>query len=273
MMWLSQLAYEVRHASHKLGPVLERWSLRLVTPLARDVIGGRTASTRGFVAAGRGAAFVAFAGTDPVALANWITNLNLGVRPRDLHSGFEAAVDAAWPALSAALTDLEPLPPLFVTGHSLGGALAYVAAARLWRDKQIAPSAVYTFGAPRAGSAGFARDYIKSGLGERTFRIVHGLDIVPSLPPSALGFRHAGHALICNRGERCAEGPLLPCDCDDPPFFDTLRRGYRQRLHDIATGTFLPSPRADWLGPYQKYALAPPLTDHLPERYRRALEA
>ena len=152
--------------------------------------------------------------------------------------------------------------------------LHYVAAARLWRDKQIAPSAVYTFGAPRAGSAGFARDYIKSGLGERTFRIVHGLDIVPSLPPSALGFRHAGHALICNRWRALRRRPAFcPATATTRPSSTPCGADTGSGCTTSQTGTFLPSPRADWLGPYQKYALAPPLTDHLPERYRRALEA
>ena len=41
---------------------------------------------------------------------------------------------------------------------------------------------------------------------------------------------------------------------------------------DFATGSFLPSSRSGWLGSYQKYVLTPTLTDHLPERYRRAFE-
>ena len=62
------------------------------------------------------------------------------------------------------------------------------------------------------------------------------------------------------------------CDCDDPPFLDTVKRGVRQRFLDFATGSFLPSSRDGWLGHYQKYVLPPPFTDHLPERYRRAFE-
>ena len=28
LMWMSQLAYEVRHAHHKVEPVLKRWGLK-----------------------------------------------------------------------------------------------------------------------------------------------------------------------------------------------------------------------------------------------------
>ncbi|MES1155832.1 MAG: lipase family protein, partial [Pseudorhodoplanes sp.] len=221
-----------------------------------------------------GATILSFAGTDPVAFANWITNFNLGARARDIHRGFDDAVDAIWAELPAALTSAPAAQPLFITGHSLGGALAIIAAERLQRELKIDVAGVYTFGAPRVGSQSFAQSYNACGLGDRSYRLVHGLDIVPTLPPSTLGFRHAGRMIVCERGTRFtgSEKPSL-CDCDDPPFFDTIKRGLRARLRDFATGSFIPSSRSGWLGSYQKYVLTPTLTDHLPERYRRAFEA
>jgi pimeloyl-ACP methyl ester carboxylesterase len=274
MMWMAQLAYEVRHAQAKIGPVLQRWDLRPVALLAD---GARhsldLAGTRGIVAQGRGAVIVAFAGTDPMAFANWITNFNVGARLHGLHKGFEAAVAAIRDDLLAALRTCDPALPLFIAGHSLGGALAVIAAERLKREESIAARAVYSFGAPRVGSRSFAHDYIAAGLAERTFRLVHGLDIVPSLPPSALGFHHAGRMIACGRGEHfTAHLPVSDCDCDEPLFFDTLRRGVQQRLHDIRMGSYLPSARPGLIGAYQTYMLPPPFTDHLPERYRRAVE-
>ena len=274
LMWMSQLAYEVRDAPHKVKPVLARWGLQPVALISH----GKTpraplSSARGLIATGRGATIAAIAGTDPAAFANWITNFNLGARARDMHRGFDEAVHAVWSEISAALTSDAAAPPLFVTGHSLGGALAIIAAERLQRELKINASGVYTFGAPRVGSAAFAETYNASGLGDRSFRLIHGLDIVPTLPPSALGFRHAGRLIVCGRGGRFTgtEQQSL-CDCDDPPFLDTIRRGVRQRFLDFATGSFLPSSRSGWLGHYQKYVLPPPFTDHLPERYRRAFE-
>lgn len=273
MMWMSQLAYEVRHAHHKIEPVLNRWTLEPAALIGN----GRTSirpssSTRGLVATGRGATIVAFAGTDPVAFANWITNFNLGTRARDIHRGFDDAVDTVWRTISDALKP-NKTQPVFVTGHSLGGALAIIAAERIRCELKIEAGAVYTFGAPRVGSPAFARSYNAGGLGERTYRLIHGLDIVPTLPPSRLGFRHAGRMIMCERGSRFTGTEAISmCDCDDPPFFDTVRRGFRQRIADFTTGSFLPSSRNGWLGSWHKYVLTPTLTDHVPERYRRAFE-
>jgi triacylglycerol lipase len=78
--------------------------------------------------------------------------------------------------------------PLFVTGHSLGGALAMLYAAH-WSP---APRAVYTFGQPRVGDARF-RDIYNATLGARTWRVVNEEDIVPRIPCVFGGYRHAGN--------------------------------------------------------------------------------
>ena len=70
----------------------------------------------------------------------------------------------------------EPLP-LFITGHSLGGALALLA------TKLVAPDvngACYTFGAPRVGNYECFR-FLKTPV----YRIVNSSDIVPRVPPGA----------------------------------------------------------------------------------------
>ena len=67
--------------------------------------------------------------------------------------------------------------PLFITGHSLGGALALLA------TKLVAPNvdgACYTFGAPRIGNYEYFR-FIKTPV----YRIVNSSDIVPRVPPGA----------------------------------------------------------------------------------------
>ena len=56
------------------------------------------------VAAGRGVTIVAFAGTDPLKLEDWITDFT--AKPQSgtgLHSGFEAAVETVWPGLKRRL--------------------------------------------------------------------------------------------------------------------------------------------------------------------------
>lgn len=274
MMWMAQLAYEVRDARHKVGPVLQRWQLQRHALISKERISEfPLTSTHGIVAKGKSATFVSFAGTDPLALANWVTNLNLGPRSREMHHGFRSAIDTVWTELAAALASTDRHMPLYFAGHSLGGALAIAAAERALRELNLPATGVYTFGAPRVGSAAFADAYNASGLGERTYRLVHGLDLIPTVPPSRLGFRHSGRMIACPRGAGfAADGPLSAVDCDDPPFAEIFRNGYRQRWHDLVTGSFPASSRKGWLGWYQRYILPPTIADHLPERYRRAFE-
>ncbi|MEL7140636.1 MAG: lipase family protein [Cyanobacteria bacterium J06573_11] len=73
------------------------------------------------------------------------------------------------------------LPPLYITGHSLGGALATMAAAAL-SDNGIEVAGVYTFGQPRVGDRTFAQQLNQHTNG-KVFRFVNNNDIVPHVPP------------------------------------------------------------------------------------------
>lgn len=73
------------------------------------------------------------------------------------------------------------LPPLYITGHSLGGALATMAAAALV-DHNIAVAGVYTFGQPRVGDRTFVSQ-LNLNTGGRVYRFVNNNDIVPHVPP------------------------------------------------------------------------------------------
>ena len=101
-----------------------------------------------------------------------------------MHDGFEEALDSIWHDVDIALAALDC--PVFYTGHSLGAALATLAAVRR------PPKAVYTFGSPRVGNEAFAatlRDV-------RMYRVVDGEDVVTTLPPKVLGFRHVGEEQV-----------------------------------------------------------------------------
>ncbi|XXX79590.1 lipase family protein [Sorangium sp. So ce134] len=100
------------------------------------------------------------------------------------------------PPLPAAEAQNE-LKALYITGHSLGGALAVVAAALLHVDPSLDGirrqlRGVYTFGQPMVGRADFTRRFDKE-FGAKLFRHVYGRDIVPRLPPRTVGsFMHFG---------------------------------------------------------------------------------
>ncbi|KAH7708821.1 Protein F25A2.1, partial [Aphelenchoides avenae] len=78
-----------------------------------------------------------------------------------------------------------------VTGHSLGGALASLAAGSL-AQQGIYPSAnirLYTFGQPRTGNVAYAQAI--EHLVPEAYRVVHSHDIVPHVPPQGFeGYRH-----------------------------------------------------------------------------------
>ena len=122
------------------------------------------------------------------------------------------------------------------------------------------------------GGADFAARY-NDTLGTATFRLVHGDDIVPTVPPSSLGFRHVGRLLTCARAGAFAKDAQPTADLtDDPPFVRSLVSGLQQGVLDLFAGRLQPSFRDDDLGRLSGL-LPPPIADHLPDRYLHALDA
>jgi pimeloyl-ACP methyl ester carboxylesterase len=102
------------------------------------------------------------------------------------HKGFVDAIAKICEPLAAAVeADLKACDrPLWITGHSLGGALALLAA-WLFKRRFVPVHEVCTFGAPmignRAACAAFDREFAG-----RIFRYVNGRDPVPKLPTLSL---------------------------------------------------------------------------------------
>lgn len=102
------------------------------------------------------------------------------------HKGFVDALATVWDPLSAAVESETKRRdrPLWLTGHSLGGALALLAA-WLFKRRFVAVHEVCTFGAPMIGNrvacAAFNREFAG-----RIFRYVNGRDPVPKLPTMSL---------------------------------------------------------------------------------------
>ncbi|EFJ44160.1 hypothetical protein VOLCADRAFT_95646 [Volvox carteri f. nagariensis] len=81
-------------------------------------------------------------------------------------------------------------PRLWVFGHSLGGAVALMAASYLAVQEGLTPTGVYTFGCPRAGDHTWEQAY---KLHDVTLRLENAGDIVPALPFGS-AWRHVGSA-------------------------------------------------------------------------------
>lgn len=101
-----------------------------------------------------------------------------------IHSGFYTAFNDLKPQIESALNAIEDSGcALYITGHSLGGALALLATKFLASDSL---GACYTFGSPRVASSKFG-DNIKTPI----YRVINAADLVPRVPPAYLS-----HALI-----------------------------------------------------------------------------
>lgn len=94
-----------------------------------------------------------------------------------VHNGFNEAYAVARAKISGLVQGLKGYK-LYITGHSLGGALALIAAKDLNSDNI---AACYTFGSPRVGNEDFGED-IKPPI----YRVVNAADVVPHTPPSYL---------------------------------------------------------------------------------------
>lgn len=164
-------------------------------------------SAQGYLANGDGFAVLAFRGSDHRGLDAWISNADfdlvddLQIGGGQVHSGFQRGVAAIWPQLERLVAQHRaPGQKLFLTGHSLGGALAMLAAARFAaasRGGEI--DAIFTFGQPRVGDGGFAAQFDRD-FHDRAFRYVHHFDLVARLPPRLLGYHHAGQLRFIDEG-------------------------------------------------------------------------
>jgi pimeloyl-ACP methyl ester carboxylesterase len=272
MMWMAQLAYETAD-EEKIGRILSSWGMKKRAFRSNDPITGLPAhSACVVVAGGLGATIVTFAGSDPLKIEDWITDFTPKISMTNLHTGFEQAVDTVWPDIKDAI-EKRPADErvLFFTGHSLGGALALIAAARAARDlKQSSATAVYTFGGPRVGDAKFFTDYMAK-LGNGTHRLVHGGDIVATVPPKFVGFRHVGDSIQCpTDGRFSPQTPIAAAATDKPDFLESTLTAGLADFRAFAAFRFLRS-----IGPRpldRAAALLPRMVrDHVPSNYFRAL--
>lgn len=226
LMWLSQLAYE-NDEEDKVDSILKDWQLTKLGFERNDPGTGLPPhSACVVVAEGQGATFVTFAGSDPLKFQDWITNFEAMPSPRNLHSGFEKAVETVLSRIQVALDNrVAPSQPVFFTGHSLGGALAILAASCISSLPNAPEIAVYTFGSPRNGGEDFFDDYTPR-LGNFTFRLIHGTDIVPAVPPTLLGgYRHVGQAVQCQSGGLFDGVFPMARDANEPDLVQSVAHG------------------------------------------------
>jgi triacylglycerol lipase len=178
--------------------------------------------TQAFAAVSDKALIVAFRGTE-IDLNDIYADINAkwqeGLYGK-VHKGFYDALECVWRDISGFLDDhsVDSLPVWF-TGHSLGGALAVLAAAKQIKRKGTV-SGVYTFGGPRCGNTTFANTF--NARFSHACRFVYEEDIVTRIPPRSLfgrsQYRHVGDLFHIKGGRVYKKGRV-----EDPfPFISTL---------------------------------------------------
>ncbi|CAH0028958.1 unnamed protein product [Clonostachys rhizophaga] len=119
---------------------------------------------------------------------NWDTNFNTTLIPSDLkdgakiHSGFSTAWNEISHDVFATLEEQVSEHPdydIIITGGSLGGAVATIAAAHIRAAGYQAD--LYTYGSPRIGNDVLV-DFI-TGQPGKSYRVTHRHDLVPRVPP------------------------------------------------------------------------------------------
>jgi len=207
---------------------------------------------------------VAFRGTDDSK--DWLVNIDAVpqlVPHGIIHSGFYQGMKTLYPEIAAAATaqGVEK-KNLWITGHSLGGALAVAFAYECLAQGRFKPAGVVTFGQPLLADSALGA-YISDQLGGNYVRFVNGRDVVTRVPP---GYVHFGklvwfHEGKLDMGDQSGAAELAPLSAAD---FESLKKSLRD-LRQLGRD-FDPAR----LQSYEEKVAA--VTDHLMDAYLHGID-
>lgn len=142
----------------------------------------------GFMLESDEAIVIAFRGTQ--SEADWIADARIRQRPYPynqqaglVHEGFLAVYESCRDEIFETYKSL-PTKPIYITGHSLGGALAALHALDVATNASFPEVTMYNYGAPRVGDPQFVQTYTNLVSNSRCF--VNTTDTVPKIPPKRL---------------------------------------------------------------------------------------
>lgn len=147
--------------------------------------------TQAFLAKNDKFAVLAFRGTEVTKFEDVKIDAmasTVSVLQGKVHAGFRVAYESVAKDIEESVLQLKGMP-LYITGHSLGAALATVATQTLEHNPHIREliAACYTFGSPRVGNSHYDIEF-KSPI----YRVVNTTDIVTVIPLLAMGYIHIG---------------------------------------------------------------------------------
>lgn len=174
----------------------------------------RGKTTECYIADGPEWIILAWRGTqvdDPMASAlDWLTDARF-FPTRDshgnmVHSGFVEAVAQVWREVASHVRSLQQTRrrPFWITGHSLGAALATVASSLCGDQTDLGLTGSCTYGSPRVGDGGFGRR-IKTPI----VRFQNNTDLVTHVPLGLL-YHHVGARAFIDAGGHLHRHLSLP---------------------------------------------------------------
>jgi predicted lipase len=201
-----------------------------------------TEDIQGFVgySPSHNAVIAAFRGT--VDVKNWIANLDgsqVGYSKCSgcaVHKGFYngySEVSATVKAQVQFVLSKYRTAAIYVTGHSLGGALATLAALDI-KGTFGRLDVFYSYGEPRVGNAAFA-SYFANQV--PVFRVIHYADIVPHVPPLNMAYTHGGNQIWYTEDMQ----KYQVCAAEDPNCADSLPT-YEFSTNDHSLSLYLKMP-------------------------------
>jgi triacylglycerol lipase len=187
LVYASDLAYKdsdsIKAAAAAWGVNVDRVAvIRPSTSVLQAIVIGRS-----------DAVILAFRGTRPDELRDWMADFEIGqaafsdyfAAPNvgSVHEGFAHLLARSWKDIVAEVARFQDAgQTLWITGHSLGGALATMATAAFTFAERLPVNGLYTFGQPRIGDLDFCTQ-CDSHFGDVMFRFVNNQDIVTRVPP------------------------------------------------------------------------------------------
>lgn len=183
-MPLAQISSSVYNSGHTLETTLSDWGLTELEELSDGSMFSCVASNEEIVVVG-------FRGTDDAI--DWLTNFDLvSIRLGTgfVHRGFHRSTTALVArAVEAAKAQGAASKLIWITGHSLGGAMALLFAYDCLQTKALDITGLVTFGQPMVVNGGLAAN-LNTALSGRYLRFVNGGDSVPRMVPL---YSHCGN--------------------------------------------------------------------------------
>jgi len=201
-----------------------------------ELLINKTGDVSGFLAYNNklNSIMIVFRGTVPWDIKNWIEDLNFiytsyancdnGCKVHEgFYGDFKEVQSDMMKKLNSKIKN-HPDSQIIVTGHSLGAAIATLAASELI-SKGIQVDHLYTFGSPRVGDSNYVSWFESKFNTNNVFRITHHMDPVPHLPPLDFTFLHLPYEVFYNlenSSYQICDGSGEDKNCSDKYIADLL---------------------------------------------------